>query len=167
MFEIKVKELFFDRALVIAAMDDATRRSLSKAGAFIMRKARTSMRYKTKGGETPTGRKRQPYKPSPPGSPPFAIRNGPRGPLLRDKLFFSWDPATRSVVVGPVGLGKATTPGLHEFGGSRVVRLRRRGQRQLVRQVYPARPTMAPALQANIDEIPEAFRDSLRVMGGV
>ena len=42
--DMKVKALFFDRPKVARAMTDARRRALSKSGAFVRRKAQTSMR---------------------------------------------------------------------------------------------------------------------------
>lgn len=118
------KQAFFDAAAVLNAMDKATHKALSKAGAFIRQRAKTSIRYRKEA--------------SSPGSPPSAhksamsgIRKGntlkkqqPTSPL-RDFLFFAYDKATRSVIIGPaktnqanaVGMGGLTIPQVLEYGG--------------------------------------------------
>lgn len=102
---VKVTSLFFDRAVVTNAMDKANVRALSKAGAFIRRAAQTSMGYRKLG------------RASGAGNPPFAHRE--KGAKLRKLLFFSYDPQSKSVVVGPVAFGpKAEAPNLNEFGGT-------------------------------------------------
>lgn len=173
---LKVKGLFFDRAVVIKAMSKATLRALSKAGAFIRTRARSSMRR----------RKRA----STPGTPPSA--HG--GAQLKTLLFFSFDPSTKSVVVGPVPFARGEAPNLNEFGGqvqrkrSVVVRSGpprkasprqaaafkrkvRTGQvipkalpRKLVQQkaTYPPRPFMAPALEKERHNLPARWKNSLK-----
>ncbi|HUX17173.1 MAG TPA: hypothetical protein VMW52_11920, partial [Phycisphaerae bacterium] len=80
---MRVKELFFDAPAVRRAMDDASHKALSRIGAFLRTRARGSMR-EAKG-------------PSRPGKPPHAHVG-----TIKRLLFFSYDRATRSVVVGPV-----------------------------------------------------------------
>jgi hypothetical protein len=132
-----IKRFFFDRKVVIDAMDKATRAALSKAGAFIRTRARTSMRRR-KGI-------------SGPGQPP-SVHTG----LLKDRLFFGYDPSNRSVVVGPERIGKADAPPLLEFGGSTT----RRGKPAR----YRPRPFMAPALDAEVraGTIPPQWTNSIR-----
>lgn len=143
---VRVKSLFFDKEEVRRRVDDGTRAALSKAGAFVMTTGRQSMK------NAPAGR----Y--SPPGSPPFA-HSGKKGALLKRFLYFSFDPSSKSVVVGPTALGRSTVPNVQEFGGSITIRPRRgRNKGKTIRQKYAARPYMGPALEANLDKIPEAFR---------
>ena len=154
MFTLKnsKKDFFFDRAKVIAMMDKKTQAALSRAGAYIRRIARSSMRRRKKS--------------SPPGSPPSAHTD----PGLK-KIIFAYEPERKTVVVGPVGfsghhvIGGGVKPGVvpqtMEFGGTIGIREReaapgkwlpvsRRtypGEARRVRNVkYAARPFMAPAL---------------------
>lgn len=159
----QLKSLFFDRSAVEKAAERGTRRALARLGAYVRRAAQTSMRRRKTGV-------------SQPGEPPFA-----KSGELRDLLFFSYDPLTKSVVVGPLGFKGSPVPHLHEFGGSvpadgRVVYLRNSpgrdasgrfvssGTRRVVLQGmvrYPARPFMAPALERVLPKFAEAFRGTV------
>lgn len=127
---------FFDRDKVQKAVDAGTKRVLSKFGAFVRQRARTSIRKRK--------------KPSAPGSPPSSHVG-----LLRKGILFSYNPDTKSVVIGPALLngsnGSPTVPELLEYGGGAV-----RGGK-LVR--YPARPFMRPAFRA---ELQGRLADSLK-----
>lgn len=158
-----VKGNFFDRQAVINAVGKAERRVLSKAGANVRKKAMRSIRY----GD----------RPSRPGRPPaghrtvlktlrFKGKASSKGPQavspLREFLFFSYDRATRTVVVGPALLsGKAGGQALHalEHGGPSAV-VDARGRRHPI--TVRARPFMAPALAAEARNFPELFRNSVR-----
>ena len=146
---------FFDREKVQRAVDAGTKRVLSRFGAFVRQRAKTSIR------------KRKTI--SPPGGPPHS-----QGGQLRNGILFSYDPAGKSVVIGPVLLNGSrtspTVPELHEFGGTvpgngrevwftNAVGRDAKGKfvsngRKLVRLdgalVYPARPFMRPAFRAEI-----------------
>lgn len=140
---LRVKNLFFDRAAVIDAVGRATASSLSKVGAYIQRRARSSMRK----------RKRI----AAPGLPPSRHE----GSLARF-LFFSWDPGSRSVVVGPEKLNNDDdVPHLQEFGGT-IQRKDKRGTTHSLE--YHPHPYMGPALEAEekAGTIPQAFNGSLR-----
>jgi hypothetical protein len=155
------KRWFFDREGVQQQLSRKAIAALTRIGGFIRTTARRSMRRKTSG------------PPSKPGTPPFA-----RVGTLRDQLFFAYDPSTMSVIVGPVGLGKAEVPALHEYGGSIAVeetlysirkaatarqaasfrRLVVEGKikvkpkpKRIRRLAYPARPYMGPALEIAAD----------------
>lgn len=93
---------FFDSAKVTRLITVGQVRALSKIGAFVRQRARTSMR-KRKGA-------------SKPNTPP-SVQIG----TLRNMLFFAYDPTAQTVVIGPVGLGRNIVPGLHEFGGSQTL----------------------------------------------
>lgn len=167
-----IANFFFDRARVIEAMDRATVRSMSRVGAFIRTRARTSIRKRRGISES--------------GSPPHSHIG-----TLRGRLFFAYDPDSKSVVVGPEKLGKGEAPSLLEYGGTatRSKVLPRGGRpaspaqaaafrrkvvageitvppRQKITYTakYAARPYMGPALDAELSAgtIPEQWRDSLR-----
>jgi hypothetical protein len=135
------KEGFFDRAAVRSAVDKATRRALSKFGAFVRTRARTSIR-KRRGT-------------SPPGGPPFSHTG-----FLRRFIFFGYDRDRRSVVIGPVLAGsRSGAPENLEYGGRAEVR--RRDGRAESAAVRP-RPFMGPAFQEELPGFPDLWRDSVR-----
>lgn len=132
---------FFDRDAVTKAVDRTTRRVLSKFGAFVRTRSRTSIR-KRKGI-------------SPPGKPPHSHTG-----LLRDLIFFSYDQDRQSVVIGPVRLGRGTgeAPAALEYGGRSTIR--RRGKS--VRVTIGPRPYMQPAFDAELPGLPALWKDSIR-----
>jgi len=168
-----VKWMFFDRPKVVRAVERARRQALQKAGAFVRRRARSSIRkprmkplaamseeerraYRIKQkywrqGKGP--RPARPTMPSRPGEPPRT----PTG-LLRRTIFYGYDTGTRSVVIGPVKLGRSSGAqwGL-EFGGRSV------GYGRKKHYVAP-RPYMRPALVKEVaaGTIPRAWRDAVR-----
>lgn len=144
MIDLRIKDLFFDRQVVLQAVDKAKREVLSKAGAFIRTAARTSIRKRN-------GTSR-------PGRPPYSHTG-----LLRRFILFGYDRSSDSVVVGPVGFGRSRAPNVLEFGGvterPRWWR-RRREQRRWVR--VRARPFMGPALEKERDKLPALWAGSVR-----
>lgn len=138
----RLKRAFFSGSDVARFLDRKTRRVLSKFGAYVRRAAQTSMRDR-KGA-------------APPGSPPYA--HGRR--LLRRLLFFSYDPAAKAVVVGPVRLGETAdqhVPRLQEEGG-RIARQTRSGK-TVVRNYRP-HPFMKPAFDKNVGWVAEEYRNA-------
>lgn len=132
---------FFDRAKVINAVSKAERKVLSKTGAFVRQRARTSIR-KRKGI-------------SKPGSPPFSHVG-----LLRRGILFAWDDASRTVVIGPALLRPTSrVPHVLEYGGTSLIESFGKRKPAKVR----ARPFMGPALQAELSQMPEAWRNSVTV----
>jgi hypothetical protein len=134
------KQFFFDRQIVIDAVGKATAQNMSQAGSFIQRAARSSLRRRKSA--------------SAPGQPP-SVHTNDRVATLKN-IWFTFDTANTSVVVGPLKLGRSrlvgsdqpTVPALHEYGGVAVVgmgKLRRRAR-------YAARPFMGPAM---IKELPK------------
>lgn len=126
-----VKRLFFDKKTVLSAVDVGTRKVLSKFGAFVARRSQTSLRRK-KGTSAP-------------GTVPYSHTD-----KLRDGILFSFDPATRSVVIGPIVFGAGTAPRLLERGGVGTVN----GHRA----VYPRRPFMRPAFDAELGKVAPEFK---------
>lgn len=142
MIGLRVKQSFFDTKKVRRATDRATRRVLSRFGAFVRRTARSSIRR----------RKRI----SRPGEPPSS-RTG----LLKRFIFFGYDTRARSVVIGPARLtrkGRGEAPSLLEYGGRTT--LKRRGRRRRAR--YAARPFMGPAFEKEKPQLPAMWRGSVR-----
>ena len=137
----QVRGLFFDRATVMAATTAAERKVLSRFGAFVRQRARTSMKRRA--------------NPAPPGQPPSAHTG-----LLRQHLYFAWDPSARSVVIGPVLLNQKQggVPPLLEYGGP-AVRVRWGTPRRVF---YQPRPFMRPAFAAEQSRLPTLWRNSIR-----
>jgi hypothetical protein len=167
----KIKGQFFDRLPVQKMMADHERRALSRIGAFIRRRARSSIRR----------RKRT----SSPGQPPSAHSTDKVATLKN--ILFGYDSSKKSVVVGPVllnqfnhdwiaGVGSISIPELMEHGGVLTISEKstddgktwwRRNQRRRIpspgerwrrrRAKYRARPYMRPALQKELPNIPRIF----------
>lgn len=130
--DVKVKEAFFDRAKVVAAIDARERRALSRIGAFIRRRARTDILRRTApaGARLPVGRdvrgrfKSNGRRAAAPGMPPL-VRSRDRYATLRN-IQFGLGPSGQSVVIGPIGIPEKrlrsssaqTVPELMEFGGT-------------------------------------------------
>ncbi len=145
MITMQIKTLFFDKQTVLRAVDKAKRAVLSKAGAFIRTTAKHSIR--TKKGSAPVGQ------------PPHSHEGS-----LRRLIYFGYDPASGSVVVGPVGFQRSTAPNVLEFGGKTEVRRRRRGQVVRTRVTIDQRPFMGPALEKERPQLPKRWGG--RVRGG-
>lgn len=143
MITMRIKTLFFDQQTVLRAVDKAKRAVLSKAGAFIRTTAKHSIR--TKKGSAPAGR------------PPHSHEGS-----LRRLIYFGYDPASDSVVVGPVGFKRSTAPNVLEFGGPTEVKRRRRGQVVRTRVTIDQRPFMGPALEKERPQLPKRWGGSVR-----
>lgn len=133
------KAMFFDRARVQRALDDGSRKVLSKFGAFVRRRAKSSIR------------KRKAV--SQPGKPPSSHVG-----TLRNLIFFGYDPVLRSVVIGPTqSQSGSIVPRVLEYGG----RLpgRAKGGPQELR--YRARPFMGPAFEAELPSLPPLWRNAV------
>ena len=166
MFEMRLVKYFFDADVVKLAISDTKRKALSRIGAFVARRARHRIRPAGKSGKV-----------SAPGeSPRYHTKVEPN---LR-AIWFAYDPAAQSVVIGPVKLnlrsfrngvkvhgtvpevlekgGKVGIPEVRRSDGTWVradLRSRRRlaGRPVRVRQAtYEARPFMGPALDDEIDK---------------
>jgi len=138
MFGFEITKLFFDKKAVTSRTDRATRRVLSRFGAFVRRTARQSIRKRK--------------KPAPPGKPPSSHIG-----LLKKFIFFGYDPRKESVVIGPVRLsqkGRGEAPALLEHGGTSKV------GRKRVR--YRPRPFMVPAFEKEQPKLPAMWRDSVK-----
>jgi hypothetical protein len=133
---------FFDRSKVIAAMDRATHKALSRFGAFVRQRAKTSIR-KRKGI-------------SPPGGPPYSHQGN-----IRRFLFSSYDGDRKSVVIGPSRLDSTVDPRALpalEYGGTSTGISKGKRRSISVR----ARPFMGPAFAAERPGLAAMWRDSVK-----
>jgi len=148
--------MFFDTTEVMAAVDKATRRVLSRFGAFVRRRARSSIRKRKKASE--------------PGKAPSSHGEG----LLRHYIFFNYDPKAQSVVIGPERLHQKSgdAPPALEYGGPSRIMVggkRQDGRGNWVRMwrvkrtvQIRARPYMGPAFEYEQREsLPKMWRDSV------
>ena len=183
------KGSFFDAAPVLRAMDRAERKVLSRFGAFVRQKARTSIRYapsvNVSTGQIQRGRKKKDVEyrdaVSKPGKPPFAhktsskVKVNKKGvakrtgySLLRDFIFFAYEPLSHSVIIGPallngsVNKGPETVPAVLEYGGQAVITKRGKYGASTRKFRISARPYMRPAFDAEIGKLAPMFKDSLR-----
>lgn len=136
----ELKRSFFDREAVVRRVDSGKRRVLSRMGAFVRTRSRSSIRYRR--------------TISPPGQPPSSHSGELR------LIFFAWDSRSESVVVGPVPfrakrVGSAVVPRLLEHGGPGITSKGKPGY-------WRPRPFMAPAL----DHERPKFREQLRALWG-
>ena len=160
-----IKKMFFDRHAVTSAVDRATRRVLSRFGAFVRRTARSSIR-KRKGISRP-------------GAPPSSHTG-----LLKRFIYFGYDAPRRTVVIGPVALAKSDgeAPSLLEHGGTAMARGNQlvrvgepgrdasgrftQGKLKRVaagtRMAYRPRPFMGPAMAKELPGLPEMWRNSVK-----
>jgi hypothetical protein len=144
------KRLFFDRQIVTNMVGKTAVKNLSKAGSYIQRSARSSLRRRKKS--------------SAPGTPP-SVHSKDRFANLKN-IWFVFDPATASVVVGPVrlnssglvGSNRPTVPALHELGGTAVVGMGKRRRRAR----YAARPFMGPAMQRELPKFEKLWANSVK-----
>lgn len=135
-----VQNTFFDRKAVMDATDKATRKVLSKFGAFVMTGARRSIR-KSK-------------RPSSPGQPPRSHVG-----TLRRGILFGYDSAGRTVVIGPVLAEHATgAPETLEYGGRAEVT----SHKKAIVVEIAARPYMHPAMAAELPKLPKMWADSIK-----
>lgn len=141
----RVKELFFDSEKVLRAADAGTRRALSKFGAFVRRRARSSIRQRK--------------AISAPGSPPSSHKG-----TLKRSILFAYDPGRRSVVIGPLQAGKSGegARALEEGGAVRVVTERGAALRKGRPLQYRARPFMGPAFRAELSDLGRFFKGCVR-----
>lgn len=167
-------KFFFNATSVEKATNRMERKSLSKIGAFVRRRARSSMKAAGKSGKV-----------SQPGEPPRTRRGD-----LKKFLYFVYEPQTHSVVVGPAAFARRRktsprpVPGLLESGGSmrfELVKLggglvvpaasklaQRSGGQAFSRGVrMKPRPFMKPAFNAEMPNFPGAFEGTFNDSGAL
>ena len=138
-------DMFFDTDRVKRAADTATRKVLSKAGAFVRTAARSSIRTRK--------------AISSPGQPPSSHTG-----LLKRFIFFGYDADRKTVVVGPMRLNQkvGAAPEALEHGGPSTVVSGRRNRRRKRRIRIQARPFMGPAMAKEAPKFPGLWSNSVR-----
>jgi hypothetical protein len=120
-------------------VDKATRTRLSRFGAFVRTAARSSIRRRKASSK--------------PGQPPSSHTG-----LLKQHIYFIYEPNNRSVVIGPALLNERQqsppVPELLENGGL----VYRTG----VSMFYEPRPYMRPAFDQEMDNLEKLWRNSVR-----
>jgi hypothetical protein len=125
------KDSFFDRSGVLRAVERGRRKALSRYGAYVRKIAQNSMKRR-KGS-------------APPGMPPY-VHVG----LLKRHIYFTYDAANQSVVIGPILIkAGSTVPSLLEYGGN------------VGKKTYEARPYMRRAHQQGLSKLGEFLKDSI------
>lgn len=99
---------FFTSELVLKNMDAAKRKALSKAGAFVRKRSRSSIKRRKTASK--------------PGNPPHAHQGAIK------LIYFAYDQASDSVVIGPIPFAGVMAPGIVtgtlEKGGAIAVKQR-------------------------------------------
>ncbi len=142
---MKYKSMFFDRKAVMDKVDRATRRVLSRFGAFVRTAARSSIRKRKKS--------------STPGQPPSSHTG-----LLKKLIFFGYEPEKRSVVIGPARLNQkiGNAPEALEHGGMSIALAGSRKKRSKRNVNIQARPYMGPAMDKEKPKLPAMWANSLK-----
>ena len=142
MITIKAaKANFFDREAVMKAVDVGRRRVLSRFGAFVRTRAKSSIRKRKAA--------------SAPGNPPSSHVG-----LLKQFIYFAYDPSAKSVVIGPTLINKPTgAPETLEYGGEAVIVDRKTGKAHTF--TVEARPYMGPAFAAELPGLPAMWANSV------
>ena len=134
---IKVNyKVFFNDKNILKYITPAEKRVMSRQGSYVRSLMRSSMKSRT-------GKKSK-YIASPPGTPPYNHVRG--GFSIRSRIFFQFDTASRSVVIG-VDDSRNKIGELHDKGGKRRIRAKIKGRIQTVTAKYPDRPFTIPALK--------------------
>jgi len=172
MIGMKSGMMFFNKPAVKRAVDKATRKVLSRFGAFVRRDAKRSIRkprqkqigeltdeerksYRIQSAiakRTGKPRPKRPLKSSDPGTPP---RN--QTGLLKKLIYFGFDTIRRSIVVGPLSAGPRQAGEIEAGGIVRITAGPNRGESKLM----AARPFMGPAMNLNLPQLPAMWRDSV------
>ena len=153
---MEIVDSFFDSPKVQNAVERANKRNLARVGAFIRRRARSSIRKRKKISRR--------------GQPPSS-HTSYRTVSIKN-ILFGFDAVNESVIVGPVKLhGRdGEVPSLLEFGGSTTIETTERrdnfGGRSAVtkRLKIHKRPFMGPALDAEVaaGNIPNVWSGSVK-----
>lgn len=165
----EAKRFFFDRDLVTKSVDAADRRALNRTGGLIRKIAKQSLRKRKSASAA--------------GQPPSSHVG-----LVKQLLYYIYDPSRKSVVTGPTLLNKGDprTLELLEKGGTASRRIfvikrekpekRKRGRpvkgsevrfrssaKAPARNVrYPARPFMGPAYEKAAPQLPAFWASSVK-----
>jgi hypothetical protein len=169
-----VKGNFFNPGKVLAAMDKATAKALTKAGAFVRTSAKSSLRYAKKAsipGQPPKVHRGNSFQRSSVNKKTGQVVKRSVSPL-KELIYFAYSTETRSVVIGPMEFrasknAKYKVPSILERGGTGsqiVYKWAGKGQRVPSSTVVTIskRPYMRPALDKNIPKFPGVFAGSVK-----
>ncbi|HYH63268.1 MAG TPA: hypothetical protein VD866_01075 [Urbifossiella sp.] len=149
------KSFFFTTTTVKNQLDRTTRRVLSKLGAHTRRRAKSSLKYKD--GPSAPGKPPHVHKSAgftKPGSKKKGKKPQPASPL-RELTYFAYDPADKSVVIGPaIGGPRSGAPETVEEGGT----ARIDGHTVTIRP----RPWVLPAFKVELKAVGNDLRDTLK-----
>lgn len=148
------KDWFFDRAIVADAVDKATKKVLSMQGAYV----RTAARHRIKAAAPGVHAK--------PGESPKSHEGS-----LKRFLYFAFNPANQSVLVGPQISGKSMArskpiPAVLEYGGMARVPIAKASPTGGVDVEWKTvnlkpRPFMGPALEASKPKLAEFWKNAV------
>lgn len=136
---------FFNNRKVLRLLDKKTHAALRSFGKYVRRVAKNSIKSAGKKGT-----------PSKPGQPPKS-RKG----LLKNFIFYGFDLAKRSVVIGPQKIHglKGKAPNVLEYGG-RVKGKSKKGH--ITSSKVSARPYMGPAFEKSKKKLSGLWSNSIQ-----
>lgn len=160
--ERSAKQWFFDREKVIRRVERTRRGAMAKMGDYVRDTARNSIKKRKTSSQ--------------PGQPPHSHTG-----LLKNQIWFAYDPAADSVVIGPVAFRRSDVPQALEFGGTVRVKKRvlisqtnngktKKGRDRVKRgdaRIYSgplkikARPYMGPALIKSKTALPDIWEKAI------
>ena len=174
-----IVDLFFDRPGLLRVIDKQTRDRLQKMGGKVRDYARRSIKRKqpsklqlekSRGGppnwypehvrnRAKASIQKRINSASEPGQPPFSHSTNQHN--LRS-IWYAWDPATKTVVVGPVKFSDSNVPEILEYGGTSesIVWVKRKPVRKKVK--IAARPYMEPAKNTAVNKHLDLFSGMLQ-----
>lgn len=139
---LKQAKVRFAEKPILSAKEKGTRKALKSIGALVRTVAKRSMKKKK--------------TPSPPGKPPRVVDG-----TLKRFLFFIVDKA-ESVTIGPAKLKETGTPAFLEHGGTKSIKVRRKGRRGGGSANIEARPFMSPANETSSDRYADFFKNAFK-----
>ena len=163
-----VKSQFFDKDIVVNVINKNERRYLVRAGSYIRKAARNSIKNppkaKKKSDKITGSENAQKYRAnqqnSSPGNPPFNQTG-----KLKGGIFFSYDAANRSVIIGPEKLasGDLTLLSALEFGGRTRWKWKdpKTGNKETGTHTIAARPFMRPAMERSKGMLQQIWKESI------
>ena len=168
------KGTFFSAEKVIAAVDKAVAKALSKYGAYVRQRAKSSLKYSKEAsapGQIPHVHKTLSRTKT--NKKTGVTKIQPVSPL-REFIFFGYDASSQTVVIGPTlfhaakrkATGGHTVPEIIEKGGSeqaeKVIFLSGRRTVKTHSATYAPRPFMAPAAAAETPKFLASLKDSVK-----
>lgn len=159
--KLSFKEGFFDREAVLKAVGRARVKVLGEYGRRVRRRAQKSLQYAdgpAAPGEAPHAHRSRTRKRTSKRTGKVRVRSVS---FLREFLFYKYDPASQSVVIGPERLDSTVDPralpALERGGPSSILD---HGKRKAI--TVAARPFMAPAAAAERPGLSSLWKDSVR-----